>query len=91
MVCWWRGRKAERQRVVRQADQLIARHREKAYEIARRHRIQTLDRPTEHGFWCAVARVIADRTGREIGVDAATRYLEQDPTPQNWAERPVEG
>lgn len=47
-----------------------------AYELARSRRIAALQQknPAEHRFWCAVARAIADRTGREIRVDTATRY-----------------
>jgi hypothetical protein len=81
MLKWWRLRQSDRERVTRQADELIALHRDDAYGIARDHRIRTLQeqQQQEHRFWSAVARMIADRTRREVGVDTATRYLEALP------------
>ncbi len=76
MFAVWRRHQAYRERVAREAEAVIARYGDAAYEFARSRRIETLKQKNqaEHRFWCAVARMIADQTGREIGVDAATRY-----------------
>ncbi len=77
MLQWWRRRREERERIVVTADELIARHGGAAYTIARQHRLESLQQhdAARHRFWSKVARIIADRTGREVGVDTATRYL----------------
>ena len=81
MPHWWRQRRASREDVIRQADELIALHGADAYGIARDHRVRTLQEQQhiEHRFWSAVARCIAERTGRQVGLDTATRYLEALP------------
>ncbi|WP_141659719.1 hypothetical protein [Chelatococcus sambhunathii] len=83
MFGWAQRRREFLKRVVQRADELIARHGESAYDVARDHRIRTLraGERGEHKFWCAVARTIADRIGRVVGLDTATRYLEASPTP----------
>jgi hypothetical protein len=83
MFRWAQRRREFLERVVQRADELMARHGESAYDVARDHRIRTLrtGERDEHKFWCAVARTIADRTGRVVGLDTATRYLEASPTP----------
>lgn len=85
MLHWWRQRRADRERVARQADELIALHGDEAYSIARDHRIRTLQEQQhrEHRSWSAVAKCIAVRTGREVGLDTATRYLEAFPRDRN--------
>ncbi len=85
MLHWWRQRKSERERIIRQADELIALHREGAYSIARDNRIRTLQEQQhrEHRFWSAVAKQIAERTGREVVLDTATRYLAVFPRNRN--------
>lgn len=76
MFAVWHRYKAYRERVTREADTVIARYGEAAYEFARCRRVDALKRQNhaEHRFWCAVARLIADQTGRKIGVDTATHY-----------------
>lgn len=76
MFALWRRHKAYRERVAREASAVIAQYGEAAYDFARSRRIESLKQKNqaEHRFWCAVARTIADQTGREIGVDMATRY-----------------
>lgn len=79
MLVLWRRHKAYRERVRREVDGLIERHGASAYEVARSRRIETLRQPNraEHRFWCAVAREMARRMGRQVGLDTATRYLER--------------
>jgi hypothetical protein len=74
---WWRKRREGRNRIAREAEALVALHGDSVYAVAREHRMRALrdGEQAEHRFWCAVARMIADRTGREVGVDTATRYL----------------
>ena len=74
MFGWLRSKRGS---ACRQAEVLMAQHGQRAYELARSHRIRSLGKP-EHHFWCAVARVIADRAGRTT-LDTATRYLEPSP------------
>lgn len=76
MFALWRRHKAYRERVAREAEAVVARYGEAAYDFARSRRIETLklQNRADYQFWCAVARMIADQTGREIGVDTATRY-----------------
>lgn len=85
MLHWWRQRKSERERIIRQTDELIALHGEGAYSIARDNRIRTLQEQQhrEHRFWSAVAKQIAERTGREVVLDTATRYLAVFPRNRN--------
>jgi len=77
MLQWWRKQREYRERIWRTADELIADHGDAAYDIARQHRRESLRQRDDarHRFWSKVARIIADRTGREVGVDTATRYL----------------
>lgn len=77
MLPWSRKWRAERQRIAREAETLMSRHGDRAYEVARSNRIRALEQPqhAEHRFWCAVARTIAEQSGREIGLDTATCYL----------------
>ncbi len=72
----WNRRKAYREEVRCKAAALIEAHGDAAYEFARSRRIATLQQGdlVAHQFWSAIARVIALRTGREVGVDTATRY-----------------
>jgi hypothetical protein len=76
MFGFWRRHKIHQERVGHEAEALIERYGEAAYGFARFRRIETLHRKrlAEHRFWCAVARAIARHTGREIGVDTASRY-----------------
>lgn len=74
---FWRRRKIDRERVRHEAEALVEKCGATAYEFARSRRIAALQQrnPAEYRFWCAVAGAIADCTGREIGLDAATRYI----------------
>jgi hypothetical protein len=74
---WWRTRRENRNRIAREAEALVALHGDNAYAVAREHRMRALrdGEQAEHRFWCEVARMIADRAKREVGVDTATRYL----------------
>jgi len=76
MFGFWNRRKTYREKVRCKAAALIEAHGDAAYEFARSRRIATLqqDDLVAHQFWCAVARVIALHTGREVGLDTATRY-----------------
>ena len=77
MFEFWRRHKIYPGRVRREVEALIDEHGDAAYEFARSRRIATLQQRNlvEHRFWCVVARAIAHRTGRKIGVDTATRYI----------------
>lgn len=81
MLGWFQRRAEFRERIARKANELMARHGEYAYDIARDYRLQALDfgQREEHGFWSQVCRIIADQTRREVGPDTATRYLESLP------------
>lgn len=76
MFGFWRHRKIQRERIRQEAETLIEKHGDAAYELARSRRVAALQQKNsaEHRFWCAVARAIADHTGRESGMDTATRY-----------------
>ena len=72
---WWRRRKAYRELVDREAAELIERYGDAAYHTARacgRGQEGRLAR-----YWSKVALAVARRTGREVGVDTATRYLDE--------------
>lgn len=61
--------------MIADAEQLIAEHGDLAYAEARSRARQA--RETDHAadlHWSRVAVLIAERTGREIGVKGANRY-----------------
>lgn len=66
----------------------MAAHGSDAYAIARDNRIQALRKHqhAEHRFWSAVARMIAERTCRETGLETATRYLQGAPSDRDASE-----
>jgi hypothetical protein len=79
MFTFLRKRHVERERAASEADHLIALFGGPGYEVARRHRRRTLGY-VQHAFWCEVARIIADRTHRNVGLDTATRYIDDHPS-----------
>lgn len=60
-----------------EADELLADHGEAAYETARAAMREARNRGDWglEKFFAQVAVRIADRTGKEIGVDTGTRYV----------------
>jgi hypothetical protein len=89
MLAWLRRRRAatagRRALVESDAAALIARFGDQAYYVARDRDLderkgKTVDdnRPVRH--WSAVRVKIAKVTGKQVGEDAATRYLENDPS-----------
>jgi hypothetical protein len=84
MRAWWKQRK-EAQQIESDAQDLIVRFGDLAYDEARqRHEyqrspIEESDLPARTpGHWGRVRSEIARRTGRNRRVDTATRYLEDD-------------
>lgn len=74
MIRWWWQRRLEYRRlVVEEAGELIAQHGDAAYRAARDCAKQSRGRMAR--YWTKVAIDVARQTGREIGVDTATRYL----------------
>lgn len=73
MLSWWRRRKEPQQQVIRDADILMALLGEHAYSEAptRARREDETGGDTSH--WFAVRREIARRTGKEMGLETATR------------------
>ena len=75
LIRWLKRRKQLRELVIAEADALIAAHGTNAYRLARVCGHAAATRPLSD-YWHAVAREIASREGREIGLDTATRYFD---------------
>jgi hypothetical protein len=75
MLSWWRQRKERQQQVDRDTDDLMALFGERAYSeaLARARHEDENERDPSH--WIAVRWEIARRTGEEVGLGTATRYL----------------
>lgn len=74
-------RRADDKIVMDDALALIAAYGARAYDEARTRARQerlgkVIDSNRTRGHWDRVRRAIARRTGREVGVDAATRYTD---------------
>jgi hypothetical protein len=74
MLSWFHRRKERQQQVVRDADNLMALFGERAYFEALARAQHEDENGRDSRYWLAVRREIADRTGKEIGLDTATRY-----------------
>lgn len=79
MFGWWRNRKQTIAQTESDADQLIARFGDSAYDEARRRAHEArqgliVDSNRSEAHWDRVRRIIGQRTGRD-GRDTATRYL----------------
>ena len=82
MFKWLRQRRANRERLREDARALITGFGAGAYDEARRRGRETeqgklLDQERPRSHWQLVQLEIARQTGREIGLDAATRYTER--------------
>ena len=75
MLSWWRRRKARQQKVIRDADNLMALFGERAYFEALARAQHEEGQGLDSRYWLAVRREIARRIGKEVGLDTATRYL----------------
>lgn len=80
----WSRRRLDRDRLV-QADarSLVERFGERAYDVARgrvveAHRGTVLDLDRPPGHWTRVKVRVAEMSGREVGVDTATRMAMRD-------------
>ena len=84
MLGWLRRRRAAKRLALADADALIRDEGINAYSEARRRERDVVlpDGSTHAGrspdHWRRVALVVANRTGHRVGLDAATRYLEDD-------------
>lgn len=75
MLAWWRRRKERQQQVIRNADNLMALFGDCAYSAALSRARHEDENGGDPRYWFAVRREIARRTGIEVGLDTATRYL----------------
>jgi hypothetical protein len=86
MLGWWRRHRAEKKRrsalIEADALDLVRRFGDEAYYEARdrdreerRGGLIDANRPARH--WSAVRMRIAGLTGKEVGLDTATRYLKK--------------
>lgn len=77
---WLKRRRLRARQVEADADMLMQRFGDLAYDEARRRSRESrqtavLDGNRPHGHWGEVRKVIGQRLGRD-GLDTATRYLE---------------
>jgi hypothetical protein len=74
-LAWFRQRREAEQRATERAERVIRGLGDGAYSEARRSEREALDLETP-AHWRRVTLIVARMTGKRVGVDTATRMLE---------------